>query len=135
MESVINSYGYGDGYGCGNGCGCGCNDGSGYICSCGYTAAIAPATATAMAAAPATAMAPGSGYGLRRPGIGWRRMTRRQNIEIIEQMEQAMADIQPGAGQTVQGALWVPIIYGLCRAVWLLAQDSLQRKELTNDHR
>ena len=62
-------------------------------------------------------------------------MTRRQNIEIIAQMEQAMADIQPELDRRFKVPLWVPIIYGLCRAVWLLAQDSLQRKELTNDHR
>lgn len=41
-------------------------------------------------------------------------MTRRQNIEIIEQMEQAMADIQPELDKRFKVPLWVPIIYGLC---------------------
>ena len=45
-------------------------------------------------------------------------------------MEQAMADIQPELDKRFKVPLWVPIIYGLCRAVWLLAQENIRRKEV-----
>lgn len=48
-------------------------------------------------------------------------MTRRQNIEIIEQMEQAMADIQPELDRRFKVPLWVrsstacAVLYGCSR--------------------